>query len=78
MGKPRVGFLGVGWIGRLRMQAMLATDEIHVVAIGDSSVEMTVEAAKLVTDAQIAGSLDAMLAMELDGVVIATPSALVR
>ena len=25
MAKPRVGFLGVGWIGRNRMEAMLAT-----------------------------------------------------
>jgi len=26
--KPRVGFLGVGWIGRHRMEAMLATGGI--------------------------------------------------
>lgn len=76
MGKPRVGFLGVGWIGRHRMAAMLATGAIEAAAIADTSAEMAGEAAKLAPGAAIVDGLDAMLALGLDGVVIATPSAL--
>jgi predicted dehydrogenase len=74
--RPRVGFLGVGWIGLNRMQAMLATDTIDVVAIADSSPDMVQEALKLAPDARGVDSLEAILALRPDGVVIATPSAL--
>ncbi|MDP1026471.1 Gfo/Idh/MocA family oxidoreductase [Sphingomonas sp. KR1UV-12] len=74
--RPRVGFLGVGWIGRHRMAAMLATGAIEAAAISDPSAEMVTEAAALVPGAAIVDDLDAMLALGLDGVVIATPSAL--
>jgi predicted dehydrogenase len=74
--KPRIGFLGVGWIGRNRMEAMIATGAIEAVAIADPSAEMASEAAKLAPGAAVVDGLDAMLAMGLDGVVIATPSAL--
>jgi predicted dehydrogenase len=72
----RVGFLGVGWIGRHRMEAMLATGTVEAAAIADASPEAAQEALKLAPEARIVGSLDEMLAMGLDGVVIATPSAL--
>ncbi|WP_309089377.1 Gfo/Idh/MocA family oxidoreductase [Phenylobacterium sp.] len=74
--RPRIGFLGVGWIGRHRMQAMADTGLIDVAAIADPSPEMAAEAGKIAPDAEIVGDLDAMLAAGLDGVVIATPSAL--
>jgi predicted dehydrogenase len=74
--KPRVGFLGVGWIGRHRMAAMCATDAVVVAAISDPSAEMRAEAAKLAPDAVLCGTLEEMLALGLDGVVIATPSAM--
>ena len=74
--KPRLGFLGVGWIGRHRMEAMLATGVVEAAAISDPSSEMTDQAAALAPDAAQVASLDAMLALDLDGVVIATPSAL--
>jgi predicted dehydrogenase len=76
MRKPRIGFLGVGWIGRHRMEAMLATGAIEVTAISDTSAEMIADAARIAPDAAVVESLDAMLALDLDGVVIATPSAL--
>ncbi|MFW2828782.1 Gfo/Idh/MocA family protein [Sphingomonas sp. ID0503] len=75
MNKPRVGFLGTGWIGRHRMAAMLDTGVIEAAAICDPAPECVAEARALAPDAQVAGSLDEMLAMELDGIVIATPSA---
>lgn len=72
----RIGFLGVGWIGRHRMAAMLATGTVEAVAIADPSAEMVGEAQKLAPGAEVVDGFDAMLALEPDGVVIATPSAL--
>ena len=72
----RVGFLGTGWIGRHRMQAMIETGAIEAAAYSDPSDEMAAEAAKLAPDARRVDSLDGLLAERLDGIVIATPSAL--
>ena len=72
----RIGFLGTGWIGRHRMGAMLATGAVEAVAVADPSPEMIAEALTLAPDAQVVDGLDALLAVGLDGVVIATPSAL--
>jgi predicted dehydrogenase len=74
--KPRLGFLGVGWIGRHRMEAIVATGAAEVAAIADPSPEMAAEAGKLAPGAQVVGGLDEILAAGVDGVVIATPSAL--
>jgi predicted dehydrogenase len=74
--RPRVGFLGVGWIGRHRMQAILETGVVDVAAIADPSPEMAQEAGKLAPEAEVVADLDAILATSVDGVVIATPSAL--
>jgi predicted dehydrogenase len=76
MARPRVGFLGVGWIGRHRMEAMLATGAIEAAAIADPSDEMGAEALKLAPGAKRVDGLAGLLAEGLDGVVIATPSAL--
>lgn len=73
--KPRVGFLGTGWIGRHRMEAMVATGAIEAAAWCDPSPDCGAEAAKLAPGAARVGSLDEMLALGLDGIVIATPSA---
>jgi predicted dehydrogenase len=71
----RLGFLGVGWIGRHRMKTVLDTGLAQAVAIADPSPEMAKEALMLAPDARLVSSLDDMLKDELDGVVIATPSA---
>jgi len=74
--KPRLGFLGVGWIGRHRMEAILDAGAAEIAAIADSSEEMAAEARKLAPEAEPASSLDDLLSLGLDGIVIATPSAL--
>lgn len=73
---PRLGFLGLGWIGRHRMQALLDAQAGEVVALADPSAEACAGARALAPDAAACGSLDDLLRHELDGVVIATPSAL--
>jgi predicted dehydrogenase len=74
--RPKVGFLGVGWIGRHRMEAMLATGAIEAAAVADPSPEMVAEALRLAPEARQVGSLDELLDAGVEAVVIATPSAL--
>jgi predicted dehydrogenase len=74
--KPRLGFLGTGWIGRNRMEAMLATGLVEAAAIADPSHGMREEASALAPDAAMLDNLDELLTQDLDGLVIASPSAL--
>lgn len=71
----RLGFLGVGWIGRHRMQALLDTGLVEAVTIADAAPETAREAMALAPEAELVSGLDELLETELDGVVIATPSA---
>jgi predicted dehydrogenase len=74
--RPRLGFLGVGWIGRNRMEAVLAGGLCEAGAICDTSPDMIAAARNLAPDALVVDSLDALLDTGLDGLLIATPSAL--
>lgn len=76
MSRPRVAFVGTGWIGRNRMEAMLATGLVEACAVCEPLPEAAEDALKLAPNALHAASLEDVLAMEPDGVVIATPSAL--
>lgn len=79
---PRLGFLGTGWIGRLRMQALLDAQATlpHPLAtfgaVYDPSPQAAEAAAQLAEGPLICGSVEELLDAELDGIVIATPSAL--
>ncbi|CAN5798167.1 Gfo/Idh/MocA family oxidoreductase [soil metagenome] len=73
---PRLGFLGVGRIGTRRMVTLAASGAGRIAAIADSVVERAVQARAVAPDAHVADSLDALLELDLDGIVIATPPAL--
>ena len=73
---PRLGFLGVGWIGRHRMQALSQEGLAVVAAVADPQAEALGAAAEAAPAAEQAENLDELLEHDLDGVVIATPSAL--
>ena len=73
---PRLGFLGLGWIGQNRMQALLDEHACEVVAIADPSPDVQSKVRELAPTAAIGATLEDLLAHDLDGVVIATPSAL--
>jgi predicted dehydrogenase len=73
---PRLGFLGLGWIGLHRMQALLDEGACRVAAVADPSTEARERMREHAPDAALLGTLDELLQHELDGVVIATPSAL--
>src|SRR3954468_10404626 len=76
LARPRVGFLGVGWIGRHRMEAMLATGAVEAAAIADPAPDPCDAALALAPAAERVSGLEELLALDLDGLVIATPSAL--
>jgi predicted dehydrogenase len=61
---PRLGFLGLGWIGRSRLEALERSGAAVAAAVADPAVDGALS------------SYDELLAEPLDGVVIATPSAL--
>jgi predicted dehydrogenase len=74
--RPRLGFLGVGWIGRHRLRALAEAGVAEIAAVADASEAAAREAAGEAPGCATVGSLDALLDVELDGLVIATPSAL--
>ncbi|HEX6923852.1 MAG TPA: Gfo/Idh/MocA family oxidoreductase [Longimicrobiaceae bacterium] len=73
---PRLGFLGTGWIGRHRMEAIHRSGFGHVAMICDPAPEMASAAVESVPGAKVVGPFEEMLSAGLDGIVIATPSAL--
>jgi predicted dehydrogenase len=73
---PRLGFLGTGWIGRSRLEAVVANGGAEVAAIVDPDPASAAAASALAPGATVLSSYDALLAEPLDAVVIATPSAL--
>ncbi len=74
--KPRLGFLGVGWIGRHRLSAIAGSGAAEIVAMADASEESLARASEHAPGCDVASSLEEMLEARLDGIVIATPSAL--
>jgi predicted dehydrogenase len=74
--RPRIGFLGLGWIGEHRMRALIEERLCDVVAVADPSEQARERALQLAPGAHMLTSLDELLAVELDGAVVATPSAL--
>jgi len=73
---PRLGFLGIGWIGRNRMEALARDGLGQVAAVADPQAEALAAAAEVAPSAVQAESLEELLEHDLDGIVIATPSAL--
>lgn len=74
--RPRLGFLGLGWIGRQRLEAIAAENIADIVAIADPAAALVEEIAPTLPGVQGCQSLDDLLELDLDGVVIASPSAL--
>lgn len=75
--RPALGFLGVGWIGRSRLEAIAHQGAATVACVADPLPENTTEALRAAPAASVVASLPALLAQPgLAGVVIATPSAL--
>lgn len=74
--RPRLGFLGVGWIGRDRMEAIARSGLAKIVAVADAARPAAEQAAAVAPGCARYESLDELLDAGVDAVVIATPSAL--
>jgi predicted dehydrogenase len=74
--KLKIGFLGVGWIGKNRMEALSKSANIEVAAIADCNATLAKDAAVLAPQASIGEDLYDLLRADIDAVVIATPSAM--
>jgi predicted dehydrogenase len=74
--KPKLGFLGVGWIGRHRLEAVANANTAEIAVLADPESDNLAAANVIAQDAALVDSIDALLEHDLDGVVIATPSAL--
>lgn len=73
--RPRLGFLGLGWIGTHRLAAIERADVADIVAIADPVEEMVAAAAQHAPGALRLHNPDELFDLDLDAVVVATPSA---
>jgi predicted dehydrogenase len=62
--RPRLGFAGLGWIGRSRLEALVASGAAEVAAVADPALP------------EALSTFDELLDSDPDGILIATPSAL--
>jgi predicted dehydrogenase len=77
---PRLGFAGVGWIGQNRLCAIANAGTAEIVGILDASRDAAKAAIRSIEarapSARVVRDFDELLAEDLDGIVIATPSGL--
>jgi len=72
--KPRLGFVGLGWIGRNRLESIAQAGVAEISAVHDVNTDTAKEAQQLSPDAVLFSSFEELLRHDLDGVVIATPN----
>lgn len=72
--KPRLGFVGLGWIGRNRLESVVQADVAEISALHDAHTSAAEEAQSLSPRAVLFSSFEELLRHDLDGVVIATPN----
>lgn len=74
MKRPRLGFVGLGWIGRHRLEAVVRANTAEIAALHDMSAAAASEAQALAPNAVVFSSFEELLEHDVDGVVIATPN----
>lgn len=75
--KPRLAFAGVGWIGRSRLKAVADSSLADITLLYDPSPSCIEEALKIAPQSKTTASFEDLITdPNIDGVVIATPSAL--
>jgi predicted dehydrogenase len=73
---PRLGFVGVGWIGRNRLTALAQSAAVDILAVTDPDETCIRACREIAPTVQAFDRFEDLLAQDLDAVVIATPSAL--
>jgi predicted dehydrogenase len=74
--RPRLGVLGAGWIGHHRMKAVAESGVADIVAVADTAADAIAQALRSAPGARAAASFDELLDASLDGILIATPTAM--
>lgn len=75
--KPRLAFAGVGWIGQSRMKAAVESSVAEITVVSDPSADCLRDAQKIAPGSKACLSFEeAVTTPGVDGIVIATPSAL--
>jgi len=74
--RPKVGFLGVGWIGMARLRAIAEAHAVHIAAVADLNVEVAERTVAGIPGAIAVPCFEDLLSLDLNGLVIATPTAL--
>ncbi|HEX8373444.1 MAG TPA: Gfo/Idh/MocA family oxidoreductase [Chthoniobacterales bacterium] len=74
MSFPRLGFLGVGWIGRARLTSISHANNSVIAVLADPDPDNLDQARIIAPEACVASSLEELLTHPLDGIVISTPS----
>lgn len=74
--KPKLGFIGVGWIGRNRLEAIAKEGIADIKIVSDPNQQYADEALQVVPQASTVSSLEELAVADVDGIVIASPSAL--
>jgi predicted dehydrogenase len=75
--RPRVGVVGLGWVGQCHLRALAKAELVDLVAVADPRPEARASVAPFAPYARAVETLDALLVDNtIDAVVIATPSAL--
>lgn len=74
--KPKLGFAGVGWIGKNRLMAIKKSRSAEIKSAVDPDFSAIEEVDRQISDFHAFKSYRAMLDQDIDGVVIATPSAM--
>lgn len=72
----KLGFAGVGWIGRSRLDCIAHHTNANITAVFDPSEAAVNQAKTDYPEIEIIPSFEALLDLDLDGIIIATPSAL--
>src|SRR5690554_2220002 len=73
---PSLGFLGVGWIGKNRLEALASNKLINNIFVCDPHPPSVEEAIYAVPEARLLENYPELLKQDVEGIVIATPSAL--
>jgi len=72
--KPAISFLGVGWIGKNRLEAIRDSEQAEIVAVCDAD-PVTAHSVCLENKLKLSPDYSQLLYQASDGIVIATPSA---
>jgi predicted dehydrogenase len=74
--RPRLGFAGVGWIGGNRLAEVARRGAAEIAALADPSAESLAAARPHAAEAEEVSRFEDLLERDLDGIVLATPSAM--